>query len=82
MSDALWTWLLFGMEIIGVTGMWFVGRKKWWGWLIVLLHTLPWFVYSVTHHKSGFIAMSIMWWSMHAYNMMKWRKDSVTSLHC
>jgi hypothetical protein len=76
MSDATWTWILFGMEIIGVSGMLIVGRKLWWGWAVVLLHSIPWFVYSISHDKPGFIAMSLMWWVTHAYNMMKWRKEN------
>jgi hypothetical protein len=76
MSDATWTWILFGMEIVGVLGMLMVGRKLWWGWAIVLLHSIPWFIYSISHDKPGFIAMSLMWWVTHAYNMMKWRKEN------
>ena len=75
MNDATWTWVLFAMEIIGVAGMLVVGRKIWWGWLIVLLHSIPWFIYSISHNKPGFIAMSLLWWVSHAYNMMKWRNE-------
>jgi len=75
MSDATWTWVLFAMEIVGVTGMLIVGKKIWWGWLIVLLHSIPWFVYSISHNKPGFIAMSLMWWVTHTHNMVKWRKE-------
>jgi hypothetical protein len=74
MSDATWTWLLFIMEIVGVSGMIFIGRHHWWGWLIVLLHSIPWFIYSITHDKPGFIAMSAMWWTVNAYNMVKWNR--------
>jgi hypothetical protein len=81
MGDTGWTWFLFVMEIVGVCGMFAVGRLHWWGWLIVLLHSVPWFVYSIGHDKPGFIAMSLMWWITHAYNMMKWRKDSSTPVH-
>lgn len=76
MSDAAWTWLLFVMEIVGVTGMFVVGKKIWWGWLIVLLHSIPWFIYSIGHDKPGFIAMSLMWWVTHFYNMVKWRREN------
>jgi hypothetical protein len=74
MSDTTWTWILFVMEIIGVSGMVFIGRHYWWGWLIVLLHSIPWFIYSISHNKPGFIAMSAMWWTVNAYNMIKWNR--------
>ena len=74
MTDTAWTWLLFGMELIGVSGMLLVGRRFWWAWLIVLAHSIPWFVYSIAHNKPGFIAMSLMWWTMNAINALKWRQ--------
>jgi hypothetical protein len=76
-AEVIWTWVLFSFEVIGITGMWFVGQRFWWGWLIVLLHSVPWAVYSVIYGKPGFIAMSIMWWTVNAVNMMKWRKEAV-----
>ncbi len=75
MSEPIWTWVLFAMEILGVTGMLFVGRMKWWGWAIVLAHSIPWFIYSISHNKPGFVAMSLMWWCTNFYNMQKWRKN-------
>ena len=75
MNDAAWTWVLFAMEIVGVTGMFVVGKKIWWGWAIVLVHSIPWFIYSIGHDKPGFIAMACMWWVTHFYNMMKWRRE-------
>lgn len=76
MSEASWTWILFGMEVIGVSGMFLVGRRFWWGWLVVLAHSVPWFVYSIANNKPGFIAMSLMWWTMHAYNATRWFKEA------
>jgi hypothetical protein len=76
MSEAAWTWLLFIFEIMGITGMYFVGAKYWWGWLIVLLHSIPWFIYSVTYGKPGFIAMSFMWWAVNIFNMIKWKRQN------
>lgn len=81
MSESTWTWLLFCMEIIGVTGMWFVGKKIWWGWLIIIVHTIPWFIYAVSHNKPGFIAMSLMWWAVHWRNMIRWRREQQMKEH-
>lgn len=79
-SETSWTYLLFVMEIIGVFGMWHVGEKRWWGWLIVLLHSFPWAVYSVVFDKPGFILMTLLWWTMHFRNMVKWRSQSRTEV--
>lgn len=74
-AETIWTWVLFVFEITGITGMWFVGKKIWWGWGIVLIHSIPWFIYSLIYGKPGFIAMSFMWWTINFINMQKWRKE-------
>lgn len=78
-AETVWTWILFCFEIMGITGTFFVGRKYWWGWLIVLLHSMPWFAYSLIYDKPGFIAMSFMWWMVNFYNMMRWRSEENSS---
>ena len=75
-AETTWTWVLFFFEIFGITGTFFIGKKYWWGWLIILLHSIPWFIYSIIYGKPGFIAMSLMWWAMNYYNMRTWRAES------
>jgi hypothetical protein len=82
MSDLWWTWALFGMEIVGVGGSLLVGRGRWWGWLVIAGHSVPWFVYSISHGKPGFVAMSLLWWTAHGYNGWRWwsRRRSLGAL--
>lgn len=75
MNEQAWTWLLFGFEIVGITGMYAVGLRKWWGWAIVLGHSIPWAIYSLTYGKTGFAAMTILWWTVNSVNMVKWRRQ-------
>jgi hypothetical protein len=74
-AEHVWTWILFVFEIVGVIGMYVVGRRKWWGWAIVLTHSIPWFIYSVIYGKPGFIAMSFMWWIVNFTNMRRWYRE-------
>ena len=74
-SDAIWTWVLFGMEIIGVTGMFLVGKHRWYGWVVVLMHSIPWFAYSIIHNKPGSIVMSALWWVVNMHNAIKWFRE-------
>lgn len=76
MSESVWTWLLFLMELIGISGNYLVGNKKWQGHLIVALHSFPWVIYSIIFDKPGFIAMWALWQVVHWRNMFKWRKDN------
>jgi hypothetical protein len=75
MSEQGWTWLLFAMEFVGVGGSFIVGNNKWYGHLIVALHSYPWLAYAIIFDKPGFIAMFGMWQFVHFRNMFKWRKE-------
>lgn len=75
-AETVWPWVLFGFEIVGVVGNWVIGQRQlWWGWAIVLVHSIPWVVYSVIYGKPGFIAMAGLWWTVNALNLRKWWRD-------
>lgn len=80
MNETYWTWTLFAAEIYGVTGMWLVGKKLWYGWAIVLTQSIPWFIYSISYNKPGFIAMNILWWTIYSINLTRWRKEQKNML--
>ncbi len=75
-NESMWTWILLGCELVGISGMLLIGARKWWGWALVLAHSLPWLAYSIVFHKPGFIAMSVMWIGTHARNLHVWRKNN------
>jgi len=79
MNETIWEWILFGFELVGITGMYLVGLRKWWGWAIVLGHSIPWAIYSFTYGKRGFMAMTAMWWTVNTINMIRWRKEKLTA---
>jgi len=76
-SESFWTWVLFLFEIVGISGMWMVGRKVWWGWAIVLGHSIPWAIYSVSYERWGFVAMVGLWWSVNSVNMVRWKREAI-----
>ena len=75
-GEAIWTWILLGFEFVGISGMWLVGARKWWGWGMVLCGSAPWLVYAIVFNKPGFIAMSCIWITTHSRNMIVWRKNA------
>ena len=68
----MWSWVL---SIIGVTGLWFVGRKRWWGWLIAFTNECLWIVYALTTEQYGFILGAVAYMIIHAHNTRKWLQD-------
>jgi hypothetical protein len=75
-NEATWTWILLGFEFVGITGMWLVGARKWWGWGMVLCGSAPWLAYAIVFNKPGFIAMSCIWITTHSRNMIVWRRNA------
>ncbi len=73
-NETTWTWILLGFEFVGITGMWLVGARKWWGWGMVLTSSMPWLAYAIVFHKPGFVAMSCIWIVTHSRNLVRWRK--------
>jgi len=79
LTESEWGWVLFAFELIGITGMYIVGLRKWWGWAIVLGHSIPWAIYAYTFNKTGFMAMTLMWWIVNTTNMIRWRKQKLST---
>ena len=47
-----WSWTL---AVIGVAGIYFVGRKSFFGWYILLFNETLWMIYAITTKQYGFI---------------------------
>ena len=47
-----WSWVL---GIIGVAGIFFVGRKTIWGWFVLLFNECLWITYALITNQYGFI---------------------------
>ena len=81
MSDTAWGLVLLGAELVGLAAMsLLVGRRRlWWGWIVVFAAvSTPWLVYSITTAKWSFLALSLLWASVHLSNAVRWRRDELT----
>lgn len=74
MTESDWWWVLLAFEAIGVTGQWIVGSGRWWGWLIVLGHSIPWVIVAVTFDRWGAAAMAPLWWTVNSVNAYRWHR--------
>lgn len=73
----MWSWVL---AAIGVTGIFFVGRKTIWGWLILLLNECIWIVYAVTTEQYGFIVAAIAYGIVYIKSYLKWREEEAKGI--
>jgi hypothetical protein len=67
-----WSWLL---AILGVSGMYFVGKKTVWGWLVLLANEVIWVVYALVTKQYGFIMMAIAYAIVYIKSFISWRKE-------
>jgi len=71
-----WSWIL---AAIGVTGIFFVGRKVMWAWLLLLLNECLWIMYAVTTKQYGFIFAAVAYGVVYIKSFIHWRNDDVIS---
>jgi nicotinamide riboside transporter PnuC len=69
----LWSWVL---AAIGVTGIFFVGKKVIWAWLILLVNECIWIAYALTTDQYGFIVMATAYAAVYIKSYIAWRKEA------
>lgn len=68
----MWSYIL---AAIGVTGIFFVGRKTIWGWLILLINECIWVAYALATKQYGFILMATAYSAVYIKSYLLWRKE-------
>ena len=67
-----WSWVL---GTIGVAGIYFVGRKTIWGWIVLLSNEILWITYALLTKQYGFIFSAIAYGIVYVKSFLHWRKD-------
>ena len=70
--EQYWSWLL---AVVGVTGIYVVGRKTIWGWLVLLVNECIWIIYALATKQYGFIAMATAYALVYIKSYRQWRRD-------
>jgi hypothetical protein len=68
-----WSWIL---AAIGVSGIFFVGQKSIWGWLVLLANECLWIVYAITTQQYGFIFAALAYATVYIRSYLHWKKDA------
>ncbi|NBR24091.1 MAG: hypothetical protein EBU08_10040 [Micrococcales bacterium] len=69
-----WSWIL---AAVGVTGIYFVGRKTIWGWLVLLTNECIWIAYAFATDQYGFIFMATAYSAVYIRSYLHWRREEV-----
>lgn len=68
----MWSWVL---AAIGVAGIFLVGRKTIWGWLILCVNECLWIAYALATDQYGFIVSAIAYAAVYIKSYRHWRRD-------
>ena len=68
----LWSWVLEG---IGLIGAYFVGRKLWQGWIVMILASVLWIVFGLRTRQYGFSVASMAFLVVYSRNLRAWRAN-------
>lgn len=64
-----WSWLL---TVVGVTGLYFAGRRRALGWAIGLAAQVLWLAYAIATQQWGFIVSAGAYGWVYAKNLRAW----------
>lgn len=67
-----WSWIL---AAIGITGIFFVGKKTVWGWLILLVNEFIWIAYAVSTKQYGFIISALAYAAVYVRSYIHWKRE-------
>jgi hypothetical protein len=72
----LWSWVLEG---IGLIGAYFVGRKRWQGWIVMILASVLWIVFGMRTRQYGFSVASMAFLVVYSRNLRAWRASPLSA---
>jgi hypothetical protein len=73
----MWSWVL---AVIGVAGIFFVGRKTIWGWLVLLFNEFLWITYALITDQYGFIFSALAYAIVYIKAYVHWSKEPVNEI--
>lgn len=68
-----WSWIL---TAVGVTGLYFAGRKRSVGWAIGLAAQGLWVAYAISTEQWGFLVSAFAYGWVYAKNFIAWRREA------
>jgi nicotinamide riboside transporter PnuC len=71
------SWIL---AVIGVSGIYFVGRKDIWGWFVLLFNECLWIVYAIATEQYGFILAALAYGVVYIRSYVHWSKERLNEL--
>ena len=71
------SWVL---AVIGVGGIYFVGRKTIWGWIVLTFNEALWIAYALITDQYGFIFSAVAYAVVYIKSYMHWSKERINKI--
>lgn len=68
----MWSWVL---AAVGTTGIFFLGKKNIWAWLVLIFNECLWVAYATATHQYGFYVASVAYVIVYLRNFVEWSKQ-------
>jgi nicotinamide riboside transporter PnuC len=70
-------WYSWVLAVIGVSGIYFVGRKKKWAWLCLIFNECLWIIFALATKQYGFIFAALAYTAVYIKSFLRWSKETV-----
>lgn len=80
MEELIYTYGSWVLAVIGVAGIYFVGRKDKWGWNVLLFNEALWITYAIITKQYGFIVSALAYAVVYVKSYIHWSKEPVNEL--
>lgn len=81
MEDFIYSYASWVLAVIGVAGIYFVGKKDKWGWNVLLFNETLWIAYAITTKQYGFIVSALAYAAVYIRSYVHWSKEPVNDLN-
>jgi hypothetical protein len=70
-------WYSWVLAVIGVSGIYFVGRKKKWAWLWLIFNECLWIIFALVTEQYGFIFAALAYTAVYIKSFLRWSKETI-----
>jgi hypothetical protein len=69
-------WVSWALSILGATGIFLTGRKKWYGFAVGIANECAWVWYSISTKQWGFIFGSVIYITAYSHGIQNWLSEA------
>ena len=67
----IWSFIL---ELVGMVGAYYAGRRYWLAWLVLALNSVAWSIYGMNTRQYGFTLAALAYCPLYIRNGYLWRR--------